>query len=314
MTANPHQFGSRDRLQAGRARPRCLPRFRHQNGIALMLVIWGLTLLVTIALSLTLTQRTEIALADQQVESARFRTLAEAALAYTALYYLTPLSELDQSTGAVWLPDGQAHPWSFAGHELLIQVFDESARYDLNQVPHETLRFLLTVLGLEDSEADALAARIIDWRDPDDQRLLNGAEDPDYRQAGRTFGAKDAPFETVEELKQVLGMTPEIYDLLAPEVSVDGGSIQPNERFASAPILATLRGISLDEARALIAERDQTSQAASDDKMALPDRGGPVYRLRVEMQAGGSRRRMEILFQLTPGQEPPYQVRWRRQD
>lgn len=278
-----------------------------------MLVIWGLTLLTIIALTLTLTQRTEIALADNQVESARFRALAEAAVAYTALYYLqslTPSAQVQEENTAVWLPDGQEHPWSFAGQQLILQVFDEAARYDLNQIPQETLRRLLTVLGLEDVEADALAARIIDWRDPDDQRLLNGAEDADYRQAGRPFGAKDAPFETVEELKQVLGMTPEIYALLAPEVSVDGGSLQPNERFASAAVLATLRGIGLDEARELIAERD--ALRARGEATTL-DRGGPLYRLRVGMQTGRSRRQMELLFRLAPGRDPPYQVIWRRQ-
>ncbi|WP_246237531.1 general secretion pathway protein GspK [Caldichromatium japonicum] len=290
---------------------RPLPSRVRQGGIALMLVIWGLTLLVVIALSLTLTQRTEIALSANQVESARFRTLAEAATAYTALHYLTPAAEADQGQETAWLPDGQTRTWSFAGHTLLLQVFDESARYDLNQVPHETLRRLLTVLGVEDAEADALAARIIDWRDPDEQRLLNGAEDPDYRQAGRPFGAKDAPFETVEELKQVLGMTPEIYALLAPEVSVDGGSLQPNERFASAAVLATLRGISLEEAFELIAERNQTQRESGARSL---DRGGPVYRLRVSIQTGGSNRRIEILFQLIVGQDPPYHVIWRRYD
>ncbi|MCX7635346.1 MAG: hypothetical protein N2Z74_06330, partial [Syntrophales bacterium] len=50
---------------------------------------------------------------------------------------------------------------------LVLQVFDESARYDLNQVPHETLRHLLRVLGLDEAQADTLAARVIGEATPE---------------------------------------------------------------------------------------------------------------------------------------------------
>ncbi|MGQ9659782.1 MAG: general secretion pathway protein GspK [Thermochromatium sp.] len=288
-------------------------RVRRQRGIALMLVMWVLTLLTVMAVSLSLTRRTEIALTDNQVESVRFRALAEAAIAYTALHYLTPETQVDEKQGGVWRPDGQPRAWSFAGSELSLRVFNESSRYDLNQIPPETLRTLLEVLGLAPEAADALAAAIVDWRDGDDLALLNGAEDADYYQAGRAIGAKDAPYETVEELRQVLGMTPEIYRRLAPEVSVEGGLAQPVERFASAAVLATLKGLTLEEARAEIAARNQT-EVPGATATTVVERGGPFYRLEVsEPRAKGAGQRMEVLFQLAPGQQPPYQVLWRRQ-
>jgi len=274
--------------------------------------MWGLMLLTVMAISLTVSRRTEIALTENQVESARFRALAEAAIAYTALHFMIPEVQVDDTEGTVWLPDGQPHLWSFAGAELSLRVFNESSRYDLNQIQPETLRNLLEVLGLEPQAADAVAAAIIDWRDQDGLALLNGAEDADYQRAGRPLGAKDAPYETVEELRQVLGMTPEIYRRLAPEVSVDGGSTQPNERFASAAVLATRRGISLEEARAAIAERDR-GEVPGTTTTTVIDRGGPLYRLQInEPQASGAGRTMEAIFRLVPGQQPPYQVLWRR--
>lgn len=288
-------------------------RIRRQRGIALMLVMWVLTLLTVMAVSLTVSRRTEIALTDNHVESARFRALAEAAIAYTALHYMNPEAQVDEEQGTAWLPDGQPRTWSFAGSELSLRVFNESSRYDLNQIQPETLRTLLEVLGLAPDEADALAAAIVDWRDDDDLALLNGAEDADYEKAGRAIGAKDAPYEAVEELRQVLGMTPEIYRRLAPEVSIEGGSAQPVERFASPAVLATLKGVTLDEAREEIAERD-LAEVPGATTTTVVDRGGPVYRLQIsEPRASGAGRRLEALFQLAPGRQPPYQVLWRRQ-
>ena len=60
--------------------------------------------------------------------------------------------------------------------------------------------------------AAALVDAIVDFRDEDDLHCLQGAEDRDYADAGLPRGAKDAAFEAVEELQQVLGMTREIYD------------------------------------------------------------------------------------------------------
>ncbi|MTW22375.1 general secretion pathway protein GspK [Allochromatium palmeri] len=285
---------------------------RRQRGIALMLVMWVLTLLTVMAVSLTVSRRTEIALTDNHVESARFRALAEAAIAYTALHYMTPEAQLDAEQDTAWLPNGQPRTWSFAGSELSLRVFNESSRYSLNQIQPDTLRALLEVLGLVPEDADALAAAIIDWRDEDDLALLNGAEDSDYEQAGRALGAKDAPYEAVEELRQVLGMTPEIYRLLAPEVSVESGSAQPDERFASPAVLATLKGLTLEDAREEIIARDQ-AEVPGATTTTVVNRGGPLYRLQItEPRSRGAGRSMEVLFQLAPGQQPPYQVLWRR--
>ncbi|WP_242470780.1 general secretion pathway protein GspK [Thiocystis violacea] len=276
-----------------------------------MLVMWVLTLLTVMAVSLTASQRTESSLTENHVSAARFRALADAAIAYTALHFMTQSALVEEETGTLWRPSGSPRTWSFAGSDLSIVVYNESSRYNLNQVQPEVLANLLEVLGVETEEASALAAAIVDWRDEDDLALLDGAEDADYEQAGRAIGAKDAPYEAVEELRQVLGMTQDIYRRLAPEVTVDANS-GPEERFASPAVLATLRGVSLDEALEEIAERDQPRVPDATSALAV-DRGGPLYRIRVsEGDPGGSGQRMEALFQLFSGQQPPYQILWRR--
>ena len=51
----------------------------------------------------------------------------------------------------------------------------------------------------------------------------NGAEEAAYRAAGLPWGPKNAPFETVEELQQVLGMTADIYKRVAPSLTTYSG-------------------------------------------------------------------------------------------
>jgi type II secretory pathway component PulK len=69
--------------------------------------------------------------------------------------------------------------------------------------------------GFDEQHARGLAAKIIDWRDGDDRRGEAGAERDHYRAAGRTSGPRNGPFETVSELKQVLGMEQITDELLA---------------------------------------------------------------------------------------------------
>ena len=57
---------------------------------------------------------------------------------------------------------------------------------------------------------------IADFRDPDDLRRLNGAEDADYQSAGLKHGAKDGPFKAIEELQQVLGVDHDLYKVARP--------------------------------------------------------------------------------------------------
>lgn len=295
---------------------------KRQRGIALMLVLWMLTLLTVMAVSMTAAQRTEMALTENHVAVTRFRLLSDAAIAYTALRFLTPdavedeqpAPELDDETtqSAQWQPNGMPHPWRFAGTELTISVFNELSRLNLNQTEPAVLTSLLEILGVSEDAAAQLADAIADWRDEDDLTQLNGAEDDDYRDTGAAIGAKDGPFVAVDELRQVLGITQEIYRRLAPEVTVEGEGADPEIAFASPAILAATQGISLEEAQLQIVERDTTTVPGARGPRAA-NRGGPLYRIQVtDDMAGQGGRRMEALMELMPGQQPPYLVHWRR--
>jgi len=70
------------------------------------------------------------------------------------------------------------------------------------------------------------AAAIVDWRDEDDDVTENGAEALMYSLQTLPYGCKNAPFETVEELRLVYGATVE---MLYGEDTNQNGVLDPNE-------------------------------------------------------------------------------------
>lgn len=293
------------------------------RGIALVLVLWVLTLLTVMAVGMTAAQRTETALTENLIADARFRALADAAITYTVYNFSTPPAgeglamggkqgQVNADLPQPWLPNGTPRSWGFDGNQLTIAVSNEQSRINLNQAPAQVLAALLRALGVEEEPALAIADAISDWRDGDDLKLMHGAEDSDYQEAGRALGAKDAPFVAVEELQQVLGVSHALYRLLAPELTVDTASHQVDQTFASAAVLAALQGIPLDQAAIQLKQRDESALAGAPGTVAV-NRGGPLYRIQVKEQ-GGTRtaRTMEALVEIVPGQTPPFRLRWRR--
>ena len=212
------------------------------RGLALVTVLWVLTLLALIAASFSNSSRTEIKLAFNQVEGARAEALADAGLHVAILGLLT--NDPDRR----WRVDGTVYGWRFGEGEIRVNVWDEGGKIDLNVAPDGLLKALFVELGLGPAGAAELVDKIVDFRDPNDLRQLNGAEDRDYESAGLPYGAKDAPFETVEELRQVLGMTPDLFEAAAPALTVRGRQRVPHEPTASPLVKSALSGGGPDSA------------------------------------------------------------------
>ncbi len=198
-----------------------------QRGLALVTVLWVLMLLSLIAASFTRTVRTDINLTRNLIDNAKAEALADAGVFQAIAGLFAPVHQ------GGWRVDGTVYAWAYGGGEIRVSVQDEGGKIDLNAGQDVLLRILFQSLGLEDQESNALADAIVDFRDPDDLRRLNGAEDADYALAGLAHDAKDAPFRAVEELHQVLGMTPALYDRIAPSLTVYTGQRSPH--LATAP-------------------------------------------------------------------------------
>ncbi|KAF1708871.1 general secretion pathway protein GspK [Pseudoxanthomonas kalamensis DSM 18571] len=222
------------------------------RGAALVLVLWLVAMLTALIGGFALSARVEALQGKLLRDGVAGEEIARAGIEY-ALVRL-----VDEQPKTRWLPDGRAYAWHFADAELRIRIVDETGKVDLNQADVGLLSALMQVLGSEPAQAEAVAAAIVDWRDEDSlTQPVGGAEDPDYAAAGLPYGAKDAPFETVAEVEQVLGMTPELFARMQPFLTLHAGRVMPDPNLAPEPVL---RALGLDPA-----EYEARRQAADID-------------------------------------------------
>lgn len=206
-----------------------------QQGAALVIVMWLVALLTALVGAYAATARIEY----MQGRGLHGAVVAESA-ARAGLEYAMVRLQATQPEFA-WSPDGRPYRWAFGKAEVEVRIVDESGKVDLNAADAGVLASLFRVLGADEGRADAVAAAILDWRDGDElTQPMGGAEDPQYAAAGLPYGAKDAPFETVAELEQVLGMDRALFEAAARHLTVFSGLSQPDQRFAAGEVLQAL--------------------------------------------------------------------------
>ncbi len=114
--------------------------------------------------------------------------------------------------------------------EVLVRfgVTDEASKININTAPVSQLVALITPFIDEEDEwtAEQIADAILDWRDGDTQPRPFGAEAEYYSLLDPPYAVKNGPFDTVEELLLVRGMTA---DLLYGEDVDRNGLLSPNE-------------------------------------------------------------------------------------
>jgi general secretion pathway protein K len=287
-----------------------------QQGIALVLVLWVLTLLGVIATSFAKSMHTETELARQLTLSAQAQALAEAGI-YRGI---VDLLMLRRNPLVKWQANGSVYKTIKMGQgKVQIAIQDEAGRIDLNSAQEPLLNALLLASGMDEQVRATLVDAIIDWRDPDNLRRLHGAEDEEYQAAGLTYGAKDGPFNSVEELNQVLGMTPALYRRLAPALTVH--SHQPNVdiNFASAAVVQALEageaaqaGIGTDYKSIL--GKTANLGTPRPPRGTLVSAGSGTYTLRATAKVYGTVAEIVATIKLDGGSNQPYSViSWREE-
>ena len=193
-----------------------------------------LAVLSVIAVTLIRETREETRFEGAVIEDAKAEALAEGGIQQTMAELLTP-----PGNGA-WEADGSSHEIRLGEGVVVIRIEDESGRIDLNRADLATLESMLVSTGLPTDEAQHLAAAIADYRDPDDIKTPGGAEAFDYEAAGLKHGPKNGPFDSPEEVMQVLGMTPEILRAISPLITVHSPSGEVNRQAASPAVRRAL--------------------------------------------------------------------------
>lgn len=242
---------------------------RAQGGIALVLVLWVITLLTVIAANFSYSMRGEALIAHNQLVLAQARRLADGGAQRAWFEAMKPQSELQR-----WQGDGMVHELAAGGVMVRVSMLDESGKIDLNTAPDPLLKSLFQSAGLDEAASAALVDAIADWRDADNLRRLHGAEEDDYRAAGRDYGPSNSPFETVDEVRRVLGMSPELYRRVAPALTVYSKQAGVNASIAPREVLMALPGVNPGMVEQYLQQRQQ---ALASGQKAPPFAGGGTF-------------------------------------
>jgi general secretion pathway protein K len=100
-----------------------------------------------------------------------------------------------------------------------VRVTDEANKINLDTASVDLLRALLLGVGADADTASALAGAIADWREATG-RDASAAKADQYRSAGLDYTPPEKPFRSVDELAQVLGMTPGLLAKLRPHLTI----------------------------------------------------------------------------------------------
>lgn len=202
--------------------------------MALIGVLWALTLLSIMAASFSLSLQRNSGLVKNAQDRTQSLSLAEAGVQVAMLM----LSQANPNQR--WRTDGMVYTVSLPQGGVKIKIFDESGKFDINAVQESTLNALLSQLIEDADKAHALADAILDWRDVDALKRLNGAEADDYKAAGKHYAPRNLPFQALDELQMVLGMNAFIYKRLEPLLTIYSGQDGINPQKASKEALLAL--------------------------------------------------------------------------
>lgn len=259
---------------------------RKHTGMALVLVLWLVAALSLVVLASAHGIRQQTRHVGMSLERLRSESVLDAALQLVAQQLLA-----EKSVAAQY----RLQRMTLGPSEIWLETTPADGLVDVNVASDALLQALfLRVGGIAPGEAAVLVSRIRDFLDPDDiPGGIGGAEAAQYRAAGWPSMPRNAALDDLSELKSVLGMTPALYEIIAPHLGING---QQRLAIDSAPpaLIDVLTGQPGLGARIHTSPPEMRaglllSGAAAEFFTSAKAGGGGAVRVRAFMQADGER-------------------------
>lgn len=322
--------------------------WRSERGVALIVVLWIFIFLFVVAFDFSSSVREESSAAQRYNDDNEGYYLALAGFQRGVYEFISQSAgkqpqATQQLTGQPEdLFDGNWRDGKLGDGMYRVRLVDESGKINLNRADENALRRIFTNLGIEEPRRSILVDSIMDWRDPDDLHRISGAESDYYRSLLPPYSAKNGPFDTVEELLWVRGVTsalffgyPEAGATQADNSSrliglreiftVDSPVDRVNLRTASCEVIHAATGIGLEKTCAFVEARKKLSNKTLADLLPLLGIGAndaamqgfiftnpSVVAVQAEGQLGDSRapRRVRGIIRLGGAQQGYELLRW----
>jgi general secretion pathway protein K len=267
----------RETIEWARCNRICIP-LKTQEGIALLLVLWVLTILTVIVFSFSYMGRTEALSALSFKEGIEKKFLAEAGIERGIMEISYRNANVGQTTilegKEVWKTDGTMYRIQTDTGYFAVGITDETGKIDINSLTDSSgiiLKNLLMNSGVQEEDANTIVDSTLDWKDKTGGAMhrLHGAGDDYYMSLPNPYKAKHDNFDTVEELLLVKGMTYEILygdgnkKGLIDFLTVYANTPQINVNAAPKEVLEAIPGITPDIANNIISLRGDQTQSAN---------------------------------------------------
>lgn len=271
-----------------------IPAIADRRGFGLVIAIWALALLGFLAAAFGTTARTETTLARNALDQARARALADGAVHLAVQALADP-----RSRGRIRI-DGAPIMVQVDGEAVEVRITDEGGKVDLNEGSAALIAGLLRSAGAPEQRAASIAAEILRRRDLPDRR-------------------ESALFRTVSELASFPGMTPRLFEAVAPFVTVTAHLPGIDPWVAPVEVMAALPGFDPKAAARFVKDRPPALLGTDGPPLGL--RGleayvspspGSGFGIEARASAGSSRFHRLAVVTLG-GSEPrnPVIVAWR---
>jgi general secretion pathway protein K len=204
------------------------------QGLALVIVLWILTLLTLMAGSFAKTMRRETAVSTAIKINAQAQSLAESGITLAQFMLNQPPQQ------GRWRGDGTVYRLLRPEGEMRIRILSESGKVDINSGTELQLAAVLNSVIDETRQQESVLNAILDWRDADDDTRTHGAEKTQYRRKGLKYGPSNFAFQSLEELQLVLGMNEAIFSRIEPWITIYSGTGEVNLDLASPDLLSVI--------------------------------------------------------------------------
>ena len=260
-----------------------------KRGSVLIAVLWSLFFLAALALVINISITPQLGLAAKLRDRVILRYLAKAGVQRAIIEIRADETEKYDALNESWSYNEGAFKEisltddGYCSLEYLVAagegeesekhygLVDEERKININRASAGVLKQLFeTAAEVFSQDAVDIADAIIDWRDEDDEPSENGAESPYYEALENGYSCKNAPFEVLEELRLVKGVTQAVFDKIKDKATVYGRGFV-NINTADALVLECL-GMSSGLAEKIILFRSgDDGQEATEDDNAFED-------------------------------------------
>lgn len=223
-----------------------------ESGYALVAAVACILLFATIALTVMAAARISIESGRGEITNARARLAADAGTAF-ALHGLIAGDE-----AMVSALDGRPVQLDFGNARITIHLADERGKIPINHIEAPAIERMLEHVGLSGASLAIARDSLLDWQDPDDEPLPDGAEAPAY--AATRVAPRNGALLTVDELGAIRGFSPGVVAALRPYVTADPAVLLFDPRYAQPAAIAVMTGGGAGSVTAIERQREEAGQ------------------------------------------------------